>query len=82
MYTPVRVPDVLPAEVHQGEGAGPCGSLLQRRNTAHRFKVLCVPHTVHANWTECKLSTISCLLILVFIKSVTEIYSVYPILSH
>ena len=39
MYEAGGVPDVLPAEVHQGEGPGPRGPLLQRCHPAHRLQV-------------------------------------------
>ena len=39
MHKAGGVPDVLPAEVHQGEGSGPRGPLLQRRHPAHRLQV-------------------------------------------
>ena len=39
MYPTGGVPDVLPAEIHQGEGAGPRGALLQRRHPAHCLQV-------------------------------------------
>ena len=39
LHPPEGVPDVLPAEVHQGKGSGPRGAFIQRRHSAYRFKV-------------------------------------------
>ena len=39
LHPPEGVPDVLPAEVHQGKGSGPRGAFIQQRHSAYRFKV-------------------------------------------